>query len=535
MKKLYEAKMDFSAGSIDLMSLQTEKYLKEYRIEQKNIIRIRLSLEEAFLRFRERFGDEVPVTFEIKRKMSRIVISASFIEEPFNPLGVEDEEIRDMCNLLLGAAGLNPQYSYTNQKNELRIDVPLPGMNPVLKIVVAVAGGLLLGLLGRFLVPSAAKPGVINNVFSPLYNVWIRLLNILSGPVIFFMALNTVLNTGKIYEHGGNGMKMVGRFFAISTVIAALSLEIGRLLFITGSSGNTQPTELSAALNSILDFVPDNLLMPFLNSNTPQLLALAGVIGVILNILDSKVKSLIGMVREINLVGMNASGFMSRMVPYFACILLGLNVLTERSVATVGLWKCFAAAILISAVCMLGSLIHVGIKKKTNIPSLIKKLKEPFFIALKAGSLDASYAAAESGCIKDLGINKRFTDIMLPNGLVLYMPISMVGSIIFTVYAASVHGIETSVLWFAMDVVLTVFLFVATPPVPGANLLAYVALFSILGIPGSGIVDAMIFDIVFGIFANAANQAMLQLEMVLQADKIGMLDSEILHGKNKDF
>jgi hypothetical protein len=71
---------------------------------------------------------------------------------------------------------------------------------------------------------------------------------------------------------------------------------------------------------------------------------------------------------------------------------------------------------------------------------------------------------------------------------------------------------------------MAVVVFVATPPVPGANLLAYVVLFTALGIPEDALLDAMTFDIVFGIFAGAANQAMLQLEMVYQAARFGLID-----------
>ena len=49
-------------------------------------------------------------------------------------------------------------------------------------------------------------------------------------------------------------------------------------------------------------------------------------------------------------------------------------------------------------------------------------------------------------------------------------------------------------LWTSLSVVL----FVATPPVPGANLLAYIMIFAELHIPSLALIDAMIFDILFG-------------------------------------
>ena len=68
----------------------------------------------------------------------------------------------------------------------------------------------------------------------------------------------------------------------------------------------------------------------------------------------------------------------------------------------------------------------------------------------------------------------------------------------------------------------------ASPPVPGANLLAYAAMFSWFGIPNDAFLDAMLFDIVFGFLASAQNITMLQMETALQARRLGLLDTEIL-------
>ena len=108
------------------------------------------------------------------------------------------------------------------------------------------------------------------------------------------------------------------------------------------------------------------------------------------------------------------------------------------------------------------------------------------------------------------------------------MPISAVGTLVFTVYVAHLYNVSTTPIWYFMAIILSVMIFVATPPVPGANLIAYTVLFPVLGIPESALIDAMVFDIVFGIFAGAGNQLVLQLELILQSAKIGLLDRGIL-------
>lgn len=49
-----------------------------------------------------------------------------------------------------------------------------------------------------------------------------------------------------------------------------------------------------------------------------------------------------------------------------------------------------------------------------------------------------------------------------------------------------------------------------------------------LGIASQTLIDAMVFDIVFGIFAAAANLSMLQLDLVIQSGFIGLLDKDRL-------
>ena len=53
-------------------------------------------------------------------------------------------------------------------------------------------------------------------------------------------------------------------------------------------------------------------------------------------------------------------------------------------------------------------------------------------------------------------------------------------------------------------------------------------MFSWLSIPGEAILDAMIFDILFGYLASAANLTLLQTETAQQAKRLGFLQLEIL-------
>ena len=149
-------------------------------------------------------------------------------------------------------------------------------------------------------------------------------------------------------------------------------------------------------------------------------------------------------------------------------------------------------------------------------------------MALKTGSLSESYGLAEKSCRSELGIEKAYTQISLSHGLVLYMPASILGALVFTVQAAALYRVRVTWLWYVMAVLLVAVLMEAAPPVPGVSLLVYIVVFYMLGIPDDVLIPAMVFDIIFGIFATASNQMMLQIEMIHQADKVGLINRSIL-------
>ena len=134
-------------------------------------------------------------------------------------------------------------------------------------------------------------------------------------------------------------------------------------------------------------------------------------------------------------------------------------------------------------------------------------------------------------------LSSIFSLVFVLVGLLFRVPFSLtviciiyyvICTLVFTIYAASKYNVAISVGWLAVAGALAVVMSVAAPPVPGASLLTYIALFNELGIPSVSLISAMIFDIMFGIFAVAGNQVLLQMDLILQADRIGLLNRDLL-------
>ena len=131
-------------------------------------------------------------------------------------------------------------------------------------------------------------------------------------------------------------------------------------------------------------------------------------------------------------------------------------------------------------------------------------------------------------CEKKLGISPRLTAYSLPIGLICFMPISTIASIFLTLYAAECYGVAVSLVWMIMALFLAVTLGAAGPPTAGIGILTYTVMFSKLGIPTQALTLVLAGDILMGFVIYPVNQALLQLELVSEADKLDVLNHAIL-------
>ena len=529
----YETNFILTAESIDEFSDAIETKLAGIGTERQNRMRIRLSFEEALLRMRDRFGEDLTVHAYIGKKYGRMVIEVTYEGEAFNPLSSEENELADLSSSLLSSVGLAPQYTYQGRTGTLKVSLALPGISPGFKMLITILGGALVGLIGKQFLSDAFRTSVTTFFMQPIYDVWVRLLNVMSGPVIFLMVISTTLGIDKITRAGGRSRNVIARYFFLSFAMGFVAIGLAVPVFPLHTSASSSAEVTQTVVKEIQNLIPNNFFKPFMESNTPQLLLLAFVLGAAMNIIGQPVRNLRRITLQANSVGLLLTEWMSRAVPYVACVLFGLEVWTNRP----GILSGFALSILlslaISVLCIAAVMCYVGWRKQVSPVLMLKKTWEPFWLTLKYGSLDASYGQCERSCFAGLGINRSFATMSIPNGLVLYMPISAIGTLVFFAYAAKRYGVTASPIWYVMAVILAVVLFVATPPVPGANLLAYVVLFARMGIPVEALVDAMIFDIIFGIFAAASNQLVMQMDLILQAGKLGLLDRKILQKDKK--
>lgn len=517
------------ATDIDAFSDWLQQQMDTLPMERRNRLRVRLILEELLLRLQEHFGEEAGFTATVEGVPSQKLVRLELAGAAYNPLREENTELGDWNSSLLTAIGLHPKYSYSFGRNTLRLTLPTKQMNPALKILIALLAGLGFGFAGMALLPLSVQQWLTDSLFTPAYDFWSRILNALAGPIIFFMALTTMLNTRQLTKQGGKVGHVLVRYFALSFLVATISMLAAAPFFSLKDAGllitNRIPQQI---LDSFLQFVPQNIVEPFSTANTPQLLVLAFLLGAALISLSGRVDTLKAMVRQVNIIGLLLSRWLSLLVPFFVGIFLCFEIWTGRTATLAGMWKPLLISAALSVLVFVLFTLYFSLRLHLSPLLCWRKVLPPVVTALKTGTLDTAFQEAEGVCSSALGIDRTYIKSCLPQGLVLYMPVSGIGTLIFTLFAALTFEVQIDVFWYLMAILLAVLLFVATPPVPGINILAYAALFTTLGIPDEALIDAMIFDILFGILAGAGNLGMLQIETALQANRLGLLNQDKL-------
>lgn len=519
--------------AIDTMSAKIEEFLNSLGMDRSNVIGIRLSIEEALLRWLDHFtakGEEPRVRFFVGKSFFRPVIEIQLKGEEMDPFQSASSNLDagDWIGTAMANIGLNPRFSYSKGVNTLYLRLSRPGKNPGLGLLLGIAAGLLIGFITKAVLPEASVEALTYSFFEPVQDVFFGLLKGTAGPVIFFTVLTAICGIGSAAIMNKSGKRLIRIFLISSTIMTVVFTVIMQFIlrpdYVSSALGST----VLSIFGAFLDFVPRNIVSPFLNTDSPMLIALAIIIGNALLVLGNQADRLVKIANQANSVGLLVAEWISRIIPYFVAILLAFRILDGTIVRFRNIWIPLVAFHVFASLYLAGMMFMTSRKYEVSMTKLWEKIKPSFMIAFRKASVDAAFGENKVCCERKLGINSKLTDYGLPLGLVIYMPVSTVSLMASTLYAVTCYNMTITTLWLIMAVILVVALQAASPPVSGVDTLAYVAIFSRLGIPSEALIMAIVCDIIFCFTSSAMNQAMLQLHLINEADRLKSLNKNAL-------
>ena len=515
--------------SVDLAADRIVGFLTSLNFKRDTIIRVRLSVEEALLRWVDHFKEEKTFRLEMGTHWNRPYVVLKLWGSEFDPLTESENDLGLWADELLGAIGLIPVFRYVGGCNILQIPLKRPHRNPGVVLLLSTLAGAVVGIVTDLVLNEEVQMLFASTILTPLQNAFIRVLNAVSAPVLFLSILTTVCGVGSISITGTGGKRLIRRFLTYCTLFTIITMLLCRRLFnLPVGSVSLSTREVSGVLDFFLDIFPGDVLSPFIQGDFTQIIVVGLVLGNALLIAGAKVQTLVTIVEEANTVGLGIAEWIGDISPGFVALLIVLGIHESTIHMLWGIWKPCLLITLFSLIALFIKLLHVSLRYKVPVTTLCLKMKDSFILSLTTFSVESSYTANQKCCEKGFGISRQLTSFGLPIGLICFMPVSTIASMVLTMYAAECYQVTVSGVWMIMALFLAVTLAAAGPPTAGIGILTYTVMFGKLHIPAQALTIALAADILMGFAAYPVNQAMLQLELVLEAEKQGLLNQQRL-------
>lgn len=514
--------------SVDKVSDDLQRFLKDLGAQKKNIIVARLTIEEIILKYIEKFGTEKKFTYIKNNFLGKPYVSISVEGEVFNPLeDKEDDEFGNWANTFIQSSDYTPSYSFEKGINTIVMRFSKKGLNPILKLLIAIFAAVLVSLL-KLVLPAGTISFIKGDILEPLYNAFLGLMATVEFPLVFFSITSGIVGIGDSTVFGKIGRKMVLRFVGVIIAITTFSGAIFAMFFTRLNDRTETKILLKGGVKMLLDIIPKSLIDPFTSGNTMQVVLMAVVIGVAVVVIGSRVKTVSKLIYEGNNMIVYITGIICKMLPFFVFVILVNMIWSGNAHLFLSMWKPIAVYVLVLVLTFAVFFIHIAAKEGVKLKVLSKKMLQTFLIGLGTASSTALNGECSESLYSRMGVNKRFVEFGQPVGSVVFMPSTSINFMVIAIYMASYYKIEVSLLWLLIAVLVCSFVAIATPPVPGGALAAYTIIFAQLGIPQTAVAIVISIDIIFDFIATAFDSSFLQLELIRQADSNKMLNYDKL-------
>ncbi|MDO4586607.1 MAG: dicarboxylate/amino acid:cation symporter [Planctomycetia bacterium] len=506
---------------------QIKQYLEIWKVDVKDSTQYCMMAEETLLIWQEHFGSNKAFHFEAGRKIGGRYFCFSLTGESYDPLHLSDKVCSEYNEIVLSHIGVLPNWNYSRGVNIVTF-TPIKKDLSVCWILFALAVGLLCGWLGVFL-PNAFREAALNNFLLPVANTFIGLLTTVAGPLIFLCVIWGICSVGDIMTLNLLGKRMLGRFLLFMFFSVVLAVVIcGPFCSISSfyfqESGNTW----GRLWQMILDIVPHNVVSPFSEGNSLQIVFLDALFGTAILAMGKRSDSITKLVEQANYLLQMVMNAVSKLIAIFVFVSIVSVFWSGNMNAVLSSWKipCFYIATLF--IILTFELLRFSVAGGVQPFVLLKKMAPTILIAFTTASSMAAYSTNMETCRKKLGIDERIVNFGIPFGMVMFKTGHAVIYIILPLFIANIYGMDLSFSMVASLIIMATLLGVATPPIPGGGLCCYTILFLQAGIPTEALSVAAALDVIFDRFATMSNLGCLQVELAMLAKRQKMLDLTIL-------
>ena len=454
---------------------------------RKEATRARLLLEEALLKYQNHFGTEIELYFRTYRILSQTRFCVRLRAPSFDPFTLEGNPMAFMIRSIRDSfEGNMPSWRYRNMENELVFTLQDKARrDSLVRLTVPVVGSLLLGLLARTLLPREGLTTFVTNYLEPLANAYAGLFCVMAVIISLCSIILSIVNIGDMASVSAMGGRVLRRFYAMTTaIVVCLTLVILPFFDLSGTGSVTLAAK--SIYDILIGFIPANLVAPFLNFNSVHIMIVGLMFGFSLLVMGQKGETLVRLFDECNMVAVLTNGFLNRFIGIYAGLKFFAIITTSEFQHIAGAGRMVLAILGGELLIFVFYLIYACAKTKMPVSKYLRAMMPAFIVSLSSANLGAAFSSLASALL-DNGVDEDTYNISSALGSVVFQPACTLMFIFSSIFMSAAFGVEISLTWVLICILLSIILIAAVPNIPGAAVSVFTLLFTQLGLPADAL------------------------------------------------
>lgn len=374
--------------------------------------------------------------------------------------------------------------------------------------------GALTGVLMHYFVPASTLRDkyIIDGVFYIVGQAFMRLLQMLVVPLVFFSLSTGALAMGDTASLGRVGIKTLLMYLFTTASAIALALFIAKIINpgvgISLSSAAEQSPEIGNAPSfkeTILNIIPTNPIAALANGEMLQVIVFALLVGIIVGQLPQKLSTFSNFLEEGNDLMMRMTSIVMKFAP------LGIFALISRTFAQLG-FDTFLPMLTYMLSVLLGLVAQVIVVYIPMLVILTRLNPMPLFRKIVPvatfGFSSASSGATIPVTLKqtdEMGIPRKISAFTIPLGATVNMDGTAIMQGVAVIFVANAYGIPLTMSDFMTVIFTATLASVGAAGVPGVGLITLSMVLSSVGLPVEGIAMIMGIDRILDMARTAIN------------------------------
>lgn len=404
------------------------------------------------------------------------------------------------------------------------------------KIFIALICGMILGIVMHYFVPKSHIKDdiIIDGIFYLLGQMFIRAMQMLVVPLVFFSIADGCRNMGDTKTLGKVGIRIV-LFYLLTTALAiiiALSLASiinpgkGMNMELGSNEFKMDTGEKTSMKDTLLNMIPTNPIEALAKGDMLQIIIFAVIVGLLIAGMEDRMETLGNIITEMNDLMMSMTMAVMKLAPIGVFFLiartfsnLGYDVILSMLSYMISVILGLAFQLLIVYMLLLTIFVRV------NPFSFLKKYFPVMTFAFSTASSNAT-VPLNIQILEDIGVDKKISSFTIPLGATINMDGTAIMQGVAVVFISNAYGIDLTLNDYITVILTATIASVGTAGIPSVGLVTLSMVLSSVGLPVEGIAMIMGIDRILDMARTAINTTGDASGTIIVANSVGSFDKE---------